>query len=94
MQMVTWRLCNAEVKISKHDTLASTYNGKKKEYRSTNNVEHENEFCLDKIKFGICGLKNKYVMDRVTISNSWPVKIGVHLSREEALALKATMFQM
>lgn len=46
MQARTYTLCNAKVDIGNHGTLASTYKGLKKEFRSTNNVEHNVSFIL------------------------------------------------
>ena len=36
MQAITRTLCNAKVRIGKHGTLAPTYIGLKKEFRTTN----------------------------------------------------------
>jgi len=49
MQANTGILCHAKVGTGKHGTLAPTYKGLKKEYRSTNNVEYEFWFCPDDI---------------------------------------------
>ena len=37
----TWTLCNANVGTGKDGTPTLTYKRLKKEYRSTNNMEHE-----------------------------------------------------
>ena len=76
-------MCNAKVGIGKHDTLAPTYKGLTKEFRSPNNVEYEFWFCHDDFKHCVSGSKNEYVLDWPIGPNTWPVKIGTNLSREE-----------
>ena len=63
MKANTRTLRNAKVGTSKHSTSVSTYKGLKKEYRSTNNVEHEFWFCPNDIKYCVSGNKKKYVLD-------------------------------
>ena len=41
IQANTWTLCNTKVIIGKHGTPTPIYNGLKKEYRSTDNVEYK-----------------------------------------------------
>ena len=94
MQANTGSLCNAKVGTSKHGTLAPTYKGLKKEYHSTNNVEYEFWFCHDDIKRCVSGNKKMYVLDWPVVPNTWPVKIGTNLSRQEVLALKDVGFQL
>ena len=43
-------------------------------------MEYKFCFCLDN--------KKKYVLDWYEVPNTWPVKIGSNLSRQEVLALK------
>ena len=40
------------------------------------------------------GSKKKYVLDWPTVPNTWPMKIGTKLSREEVLALEDVEFQL
>jgi hypothetical protein len=87
-------MCNAKVGTRKHDTSAPTYKGFKKKFRSPNNVEYEFWFCPDDIKCCVSGSKKKYVLDWPIVPNTWPVKIGTNLSREEVLALEDARFQL
>ena len=73
---------------------APTYKGLKKEFCSTNNVEYEFWFCLDDIKRCVSDTKKTYVLDWPTVPNTWPVKMGTNLSREEVLALEDAEFQL
>ena len=50
--------------------------------------EYKFWFCPDDIKHCVSGSKNKYVLDWPIVPNTWPVKIGTKLSREEILALE------
>ena len=94
LQAITGIICNVKVGSSKHNTPTPTYKGLKKELCSTNNVEYEFWFCPDDIKRCISGTKMKYVLDWPTVSNTWPVKMGTNLSREEVLALEDARFQL
>ena len=94
MQTNTWTLCNAKVKTGKHGTLAPTYKGLQKEYRSTNNVEYEFWCCLDDIKRCISGSKKKCVLDWRVVPNTWFMKIGTNLSRHKVLAFEYVGFQL
>ena len=87
MQDNTRTLCNPKVKLCKHGTLATTYKGIKKELHSTNNVEYEFWLCLVDIKHCLSGNIKKYVLDWHIVLNTWLVKIGTDLWREEVLAL-------
>ena len=89
MQAITWTLCNAKVGIGKHDTFAPTYKEMKK-FSSTNNVDYGYWFCHDDIKLFLSGNKNEYVM--LIVSNTWPLKIGINISREKTPTLELTMF--
>ena len=75
------------------ETLAPTYKGLMKEFRSPNNVECEFWFCPDDVKRCVSGSLKKYVLDWPIVPNMWPVKIGTNLSREEVLALENVRFQ-
>ena len=94
MQTISWNLQNAKVRTSKDVTLAATYKGLKKEYRSTNNVEYEFWLCPHDIKHYVSGNKKRYVLDWHVVPNTWPVKIGTNPQRQEALVLKDAMFQL
>ena len=94
LQAITGIICNAKVGSNKHDTSAPTYKGLKKEFRFTNNVEYEFWFCPDDIKHCVSGTKKKYVLDWPIVPNTWPMKMGTYLSREEVLALKDVGFQL
>jgi hypothetical protein len=87
-------MCNAKIGTGKYDTPAPTYKGLMKEFCSPNNVEYEFWFCPNDIKCCVNGIKNKYVLDWPIIPNTWPVKIGTNLSREEVLALEDVGFQL
>ena len=62
MQANICSLCNAKINIGKHGTLAPTYKGLEKEFRSTNNVEHEFWFYPDDIKRCVSGNKKKITL--------------------------------
>ena len=94
LQAITSTMCNAKVGSNKHDTPAPTYKGFKKEFCSTINVEYEFWFCHDDTKRCISGTKKKYVLDWPTVPNTWPIKMGTYLSREEVLALEDVEFQL
>lgn len=47
----------------------------------------------DDIKHCVSGSK-KYVLDWTILPNTWPVKIGTNLSKEEVLACKDVGFQL
>jgi hypothetical protein len=59
MQANTWTLCNAKIGIGKHVTPAPTYKGLKKEFHSTNNVEHKFWLCPNVIKHYVSESKKK-----------------------------------
>ena len=40
------------------------------------------------------GSKKKYVLDWPVVPNTWPMKIGTNLLREEVLALEDAGFQL
>ena len=94
MQANTRTMCNAKVRTTKHGTLAPTYKGLRKEFRSPNNVEYEFWFCHDDIKRCVSGSKKKFVLDWPIVPNTWPVKICTNLSREEVLALEDAGLQL
>ena len=94
LQAITGTMCNAKVGTGKHGTPAPTYKGLRKEFRSPNNVEYEFWFCPDDIKRCVSGSKKKYVLDWPVVPNTWPVKIGTNLSKEEVLALEDAGFQL
>jgi hypothetical protein len=94
LQTITGTMCNAKIGTGKYDTPAPTYKGLMKEFCSPNNVEYEFWFCPNDIKCCVNGIKNKYVLDWPIIPNTWPVKIGTNLSREEVLALEDVGFQL
>ena len=87
-------MCNVKVETSKHDTPALTCKGLMKKFRSPNNVKYECWFCHDDIKRCVSGSKKKYVLDWPIVSNTWQVKIGTNLSREEILAFEDAGFQL
>lgn len=60
---------------AKEGTLAIEYKGTKKEFCSTNNVEHEFWLCHDDIKQYVSDNKKKYVLDLPVLPNIWPMKI-------------------
>ena len=91
MQANTSTFCNAKVSTCKHGTSASTYK-ELKEFRSTNNVEHQFWLCPENIKQCMSDNKKIYVLNWPIVSSTWLVKIGTNLSREEVLALKDTAF--
>ena len=57
-------------------------------------MEYEFWFCLDDIKRCVSSSKKKYVLDLPILPNTWPVKIGTNLLREEILALEDAGFQL
>jgi hypothetical protein len=85
-------MCNAKIGTGKHDTPAPIYKGLRKEFRSPNNMEYEFWFYPDDIKGCVSGSKKKYVLDWPIVPNTWSVKIGTNLSREEVLALEDVGF--
>ena len=87
-------MCNAKVKTGKHGTPAPTYKGLMKEFLSPNNVEYEFWLCHDDIKRCVNDNKKKYMLDWPIVSNTWLVKIGTNLSREQVLALENVRFQL
>ena len=87
-------MCNAKVRSRKHGTPAPTYKGLKNEFRSTNNVAYEFWFCPHDIKRCVSDTKKKYVLDWPIEPNTWPVKMGTNLSRDEVLALEDAGFQL
>ena len=91
---ITGTMCNTKVRTWKHDTHAPTYKGLRMEFRSPNNVKYEFWFYPDDIKRCVSGNKTKYVLDRPIVPNTWPVKIGTNLSRDEVLALVDVGFQL
>ena len=87
------RLCNAKVGNGKHGTPATTYQGSKKKFHPTDNVEYKCCFCPADIKHCVNGNK-KYVLDWHLVPNMRPLKIGINLSREKVLALEDVGFQV
>ena len=63
MQAITWTLCNAKMRLGKHDTSPPTYKETKKKFPSTNNVEDAFWFCHDGIKRCVSGNKYEHVQD-------------------------------
>ena len=94
LQTITGTMCNAKVGIGKYGTPAPIYKRLKKEFRSPNNVEYKFWFCLDDINRCVSGSKKKYVLDWPIVPNTWPMKIGTTLSREEVLLLEDAIFQL
>ena len=76
-----------------HGAPAFTYKGLKIEYCSTNNVEYKFQFCHDDIKCCVSG-NNKYILDWHVVPNTWLVKIGANLSRQDVLVLEDVVFQL
>ena len=74
LQAIAETMCNAKVGTGKHGTLAPTYKGLKKEFRSPNNMEYEFWFCHDDIKRCVSGSKKKYVLNWHVVSNTWLVR--------------------
>lgn len=82
------------IRTGKHVTPTPIYKRLKKEFRFTNNMEYEFQFCHDDIKRGVSASMKKYVLDWPILSNTWLVKIlGTNLSREEVLAFEDAGFQ-
>ena len=61
---------------------------------STNNVEYEFWYCYEDIKRCVNGKKKKYMLDWHVVPNTWPVKIGTNISRQEVLALEDVGFHL
>ena len=61
IQANTCFLCNAKMNIGKHGTRTPTYKGLKKEFHSTNNVEHKFWFCPNDIKRCLIGNRKKSI---------------------------------
>ena len=57
-------------------------------------MEYEFWFCPNDIKHCVNGSKKKYMLDWPIIFNTWHVKIGTNLSRQEVLALEGARFQL
>ena len=87
-------MCNAKVGTGKHGTPGPIYKGLRKEFRFSNNVEYEFWFCLEDIKRCVSGSKKKHMLDWPIVPNTWSVKIGTNLLREEVLALEDVGFQL
>lgn len=53
-------------------------------------------FCFfhDDIKHYVSGNKFEYVVDWLIVPNTWPLKIGINMSREKVSALEYVMFQL
>ena len=81
-------MCYAKVGIGKHGTPALTFEGLRKEFCFSNNMEYEFWFCPNDVKRYVSSSKKKYVLDWPITPNTWQVKIGTNLSREEVLALE------
>lgn len=77
MQPNTRILCIPKCHTCKHDIHDPSYKGSKKEFRSTNNMEHKFWFCHDNIN------TNNFILDWPMVPNTWPMKIGTNLLREE-----------
>ena len=75
-------MCNAKIRSSKLGT------------HCTNNKEYKFWFCPHDIKGCVSGTKKKYVLDWPIVFNTWPMKMGTNLSREEVLALDEAGFQL
>jgi hypothetical protein len=80
------------VGIGKHGTSTPLYKEMLK-FPKTNNMEHGFWFCHD-IKRCVSNNKNEYDMDRPIVLNTWPLKIGINISRERVLALEYVMFRL
>ena len=51
-------------------------------------------FCLDDIKRCVNGSMNNYLLDWPIVPNTWPVKIGTNLSKEDVLTFEGAGFQL
>ena len=84
----------AQVGIGKHGTSAPLYKEMMKKFPKTNNMEHGFWFCHDNIKRCMNDNKIEYAMDRPIVQNTWPLNIGINISRERVLALEYAMFRL
>ena len=93
MQANTMTLCNAKLRIGKHDIPTLTHKRIKKKFRSVNNVEYEFWFCRDDIKCCISATKKKYMLNQPIVPNTWLMKIWTNISKE-LLAFEDKEFQL
>ena len=94
LQANTGHPCWAKVGKNTHGTLAPTYIGMKKEYRSNNHILTYFWFFADDINRCVKGSKKKWVFDWPNLPKVWPVKVNTNLTREEVFALEDVGFQL
>jgi hypothetical protein len=87
-------MCSAKVGTGKHGLPAPTYNGSGRNFVLPTMWVMNFGFSPDDIKRCISGTKKIYVLDWLIVSNTWPVKIGTNLSREDVLAFENAGFQL
>ena len=94
MQANTNEKCDTQVRRGTHGTLAPTYAGLKKEFRTDRHISIDFWFCADDINRCVKGTKKSFVIDWPSIPHTWPVKRGTNLTMKEILVLEEAGFQL
>ena len=94
LQAITKKKCIARIAKGPKGTHAPIYHGLKITYGTHKEVSIHIWFCCDNIERCLKWYKRQFVMDWPTIPNTWPMKIGTKLTRQEILALEEVGFQL
>ena len=86
--------CDTRIGKGVHGTPAPTYSGPKRDFHTKKSVEAEYWFCPDDINRCVKGSKKPFVLHWPAVPQSWPVKIGTTLTRQEVLDLEDAGFQL